>query len=280
MKNHDHEDIDYTTRQYAIELSRVKLLTKEEEELLYKRYKKHNDIEARNKLIESCLRFVVKLAAKYSKDIEHQKIFISAGNEGLLTAIERYDPSKGTRFLSYASWYIMLFIREEIYKDSAVPMPTWRKKLYKKLIDLKKEFIEVVGREPTMEELAEAANTTPKQVRAVLTANHAIISINDEDISEAVEIDMQSAMANMEDKAISKDSADFLHKILSTLPVREQFIVRAYYGLVFDDPLSLKQIAGLLGISSERVRQIKAEALEQIKEVLEQYGIKDLTDII
>ena len=280
MKNRNNEDIDYTTKQYAIELSKVTILNRDQELALFKKYRDEGDIEARNKLIESCLRFVVKLAGKYSKDLEHQKTLISAGNEGLLIAVDRFDPDRGTRFLSYAAWYIVLYIRDEIYKDSAVPIPTWRKKLYKKLIDTQKEFIEVIGREPTDEELAEAAGTTPKQVRAVLHANHAIMSINDEEVSDAVQIEMRILEDDLEEMAVQQSTASFLDKILSILPVREQFIVRAYYGLVFDDPLSLKQIASLLGISSERVRQIKAEALEKIKEYLKSYGVDDLTDLL
>jgi len=280
MKNRDHEEIDYTTKQYALELSKVSLLTREEELELYRRYSENGDIEARNKLIESCLRFVVKIAAKYSRDLEHQKILISAGNEGLLIAIDRFDPKRGTRFLSYAAWYIMLFIRDEMYKDSAVPMPTWRKKLYKKLTDIQKEFTETMGREPTAEELAEAAGTTPKQVRSVLTANHSIISINNEDVPKHIQIEIKLTDDDLENLVINNNTAEFLNKILAALPVREQFIVRAYYGLVFDDPLSLKQIASLLGISSERVRQIKVEALDKIKEHLQDYGIDDISDLL
>lgn len=269
---------DYTVKQYALELSKVKILSREEELELFDLYLNHGDLEARNKLVESCLRFVVKVAHRYSRDVEHQKSLISAGNEGLLVAVDRFDVDRGTRFLSYAAWYIILYIRDEMYKDSVVPVPTWRKKSAKKLLEAQRAYREIHGSNPSHEELSKETGLSVKQVRGLLATTHATVSMDNADTMDIIQLELSSCY--LEDSTLRDQSSEVLHTILQALPVREQFIIKAYYGLLFKDPLSLKQIAGLLGISSERVRQIKVEAVERLGVHMRAYGIESLDDIL
>jgi RNA polymerase primary sigma factor len=264
-------DTDVTVRNYALALSKVKIVNREVELELYRQYKEHNDIEARNKLIESGLRFVVKLAQKFAKDLEHQKTLISAGNEGLLVAIDRFDPTRGTRFLSYATWWVILYIREEIHKSSVVSVPIWRKKSARKVQTVQDRLRDTLGREATMEELQEGTGFSANQIQNVINDTHIIIPID-----SAPHIAEKSST---ESDVINKTANALITYLIMTLPIRERFIVQAYYGFITDPPMSLKQIATILAISSERVRQIKIESLESLKKLLGVYRVSEIDDI-
>lgn len=272
------DTVDFVVKNYTSDLSKVVILDRETEAEYFRQYKEEGNMEARDKLIESCLRFVVKIARKYANDQEQKKTLISAGNEGLLIALERYDPERGTRFLSYAAWYIILFIREELYKDATVPVPVWRRKSAKKLQKTRESFILSAGYEPSVEELAKASSLTERQVRNILGSNHIMLSVDSRDAADTLQKETDQDM--LDDVLIDKQGKEVLNTVISCLPVREQFIVRAYYGLVFDEPLSLKQIASLVGLSSERVRQIKIEALKRIKSLLKARNVNSVDDII
>lgn len=262
---------DPTVHNYASDLSKVKILDKKTELEFFRRYKENNDIEARNKMIESGLRFVVKVAQKYSKDLEHQKALISAGNEGLLVAVDRYDPTRGTRFLSYATWWIVLHIREEIHKSSVVAVPIWRKKSARKVQTVQDQLKEKLGREATYEEIHKETGFSVNQIKDVLQDKHQVVPLDFEPEPDAQD--------RLEESTINKSADRLLSYLLMSLPVRERFIVQAYYGFITDEPMSLKNIATVLCISSERVRQIKIEALATLKKLLSEYQIHDLTDI-
>lgn len=262
---------DSTVKNYALALSKVEIVNRETELLLFQRYKEHNDIKARNKLIESGLRFVVKIAQNFSKDIDHQKMLISSGNEGLLVAIDRFDPTRGTRFLSYATWWVMLYIREEIHRQTVVSVPIWRKKSARKVHVTQDKLKEKLGRVATMEEVQTETGFSINQIKDVLSDNHQIIPLD-------LEKDIESE-EHLEQAVINKTANDLITYLLMHLPIRERFILQAYYGFITDPAMSLKQIANVLHISSERVRQIKIEALALLKRLLEDYRIKDLSDI-
>lgn len=262
---------DPTVKNYAHALSKVVIVDQPTELELYRKYKQNGDIGARNKLIESGLRFVVKIAQKYSRDLEHQKSLISAGNEGLLEAVDRFDPTRGTRFLSYATWWVVLFIREELHRSSVVSVPIWRKKSARQVQKVQARLKDKLGRDATDQEIKDETGFSVNQIKWVMQDQHSVIPIDSErDIPSDV---------NLETSIVNGQGDLILRTVLGHMPVREKFILQAYFGFITDPPMSLKQIASVLGISSERVRQIKIEALETLKRILTEQGIGDLSDL-
>lgn len=262
---------DPSVKNYARDLSKVKIVNREEELKLFYKYRDHKDLDARNKLIESGLRFVVKVAQKFSKDLEHQKTLISAGNEGLLVAVDRYDPTRGTRYLSYATWWVMLYIREEIHRSSVVSVPIWRKKSQRKVQTVQEKLREKLGRDASFEEIQEETGFSVNQIKDVLHDKHQMVPLEYESDIEAE--------SHLERDAINKTADRLVFQIMMHLPIRERFIVQAYYGFITDPPMSLKQIATILNISSERVRQIKIEALSVLRRSLADFAVNNVADI-
>jgi RNA polymerase primary sigma factor len=259
---------------YAYELSLVTILDVETERKLFKRYKRNKDPEAKRRLIESGLRFCCKVAKNYAgQNFDLQQLLVSAGNEGILVALDRYDPNKGTRFLSYAAWWILLYVREELHKNSVVTIQLGRKKALRKLNNTLQKSRKELNREPTSKELSKATGMSIKQVERLLAEHVEVCSLDA----------LTHAPANDEDIAKSttnKSASEYIEYIISMLPLREAFVIRAYFGQISDPPLSLKAVAAVLGISSERVRQIKLRTLAQIKKYLEYNGVYSLSDLL
>jgi len=254
---------------YYNEVGRTEIIDAETEKVLFARYKEKNDIGARDKLIENCLRFVVKLASRYTDDIDTLKDFISAGNVGLLLAIDRFDPERNTRFLSFATYWILLGIRNELHNAGLVSMPLWYQKLVRKINRLRAQVVAKTGEEPTDKQLC-----THLQIRKAQLQNLRV------DRFRYIPIDLTNLSVNgTENKVAHILSRETLEDLLPHLPAKECFVLRAYYGFLHD-PWSLRQIANFLGVSSERVRQIKVDALGQLKNTMHKMNIRSTTEMI
>lgn len=240
---------------YYKEVGRTKMLTPQSERELYKQYKKNKDVGARDALVHNCLRQVVKIAKQYSRDPDQVKDLISAGNLGVLDALGRYDPNRKTRFLSYATYYIKLYVREELYDSSLVSMPRWRQKAVRK-VNRVKSSAEREGREANDDELCAATELSKAQLERLRVDHFCFPSIDN------VPPPHESPKADQ--SAIDAETKGFLDAALKTLGVKEGFVLRAYFGYI-DEPWSLRQIAGVLGVSSERVRQVKMDALAALQ---------------
>ena len=246
---------------YYNDVSRTKILDPSTERKLFMRYKRHKDLKARDRLLESCLRFVVTLAKRYSRSIDTLKELVSAGNLGLMHALDRYDPERGTRFLSYATYWILLFVRNDLYNRPLVAMPLWRQKAVRKLKHVKSRVEAESGEPATVDELSREIDLSPLQLER-LKIEHFKFTPIDEYFSALSQIEPA------DETAINEQGKDILEDLLSSLSVKEQFVLRAYYGLV-TDRMSLRQIADVLGITSERVRQIRMAALGRLRRCLE-----------
>lgn len=271
MKHSTSKIDDRSVQGYARDLSKVVILDAATERKLFAHYKATGDVTARNKLVESGLRFVIKVAQAYARDLEHHKQLISAGNEGLLVAVDRFDPNRGTRFLSYATWWVTLYIREELHRSQVVTIPMWRKKSLRKVRAAREKVRDQFGREPTEKEIRKATGLSKQQLAGLAQETYEIVSL---EAAAAVPAD-----SDTEHDVISRMGDRLMRHAISQLPVREAFVLRAYFGFLTDPPMSLKQVASILNISSERVRQIKMEALEQLKRYFEQVDIKGSQDL-
>lgn len=268
---HSKKTDDRAVQGYARDLSKVVILDAVTERKLFALYKTTGDIDARNRLVESGLRFVIKVAQVYARDLEHHKQLISAGNEGLLVAVDRFDPTRGTRFLSYATWWVSLHIREELHRSQVVTVPMWRKKSLRKVRAAREALRDPSGREATDKEIRKATGLSQQQLEGLAQETFEIVSIEAAGTSPA-DVDTEKDV-------IDRMGNRLLREAIAQLPVREAFVCRAYFGFLTDPPMSLKQVASILGISSERVRQIKMEALVMLRNAMNSADVNTVGDV-
>lgn len=271
MKKSTSKIDDRSVQGYARDLSKVVILDAATERKVFAQYKATGDIGARNRLVESGLRFVIKVAQAYARDLEHHKQLISAGNEGLLVAVDRFDPTRGTRFLSYATWWVTLHIREELHRSQVVTIPMWRKKSLRKVRAAREAVRDQHGRDPTEKEIRNATGLSKQQLAGLAQETYEMVPL---EAASAISDDTDT-----ERTVMSRMGDRLMQHVISTLPIREAFVCRAYFGFLTDPPMSLKQVASILGISSERVRQIKMEALEVLRRQLEESNISGVGDL-
>jgi RNA polymerase primary sigma factor len=263
---------DRAVQGYARDLAKVIILDAPTERLHFAEYKRTGSLVARNKIIESGLRFVIKVAQGYARDLEHHKQLIAAGNEGLLVAVDRFDVTRGTRFLSYATWWVTLHIREELHRSSVVTIPMWRKKSLRKVRAARESAMDKHGRAPTEHELKTATGLSTQQLAGLTLETYEMLPLEAAETVSAPEMDVEHTVIDgMGDRLVQY--------LISQLPIRDAFVCRAYFGFLTDPPMSLKQVAAILGISSERVRQIKMEALATLRRYLEHLEVTSASDV-
>lgn len=252
-------ELDKSAKLYYADISKVQPLTAQEERKLILKWKRDKDVKARDQVIQSNLRFVVTIARKYSKDPDRLTDLIAAGNVGLMNALERYDVRKKFRFLTYAAWWIAESIHREIYAANPVHIPTHRQKAQRKAA---REFRKAMAeRGPSDESLKELNKGLPD--------------------ATPVSLDVLASFSNdyLRMSHPNKHADKFLRKAIDKLTPREQTVLYLYFGLK-DISRNLGQIARLLDMSPERVRQIKIAAIKSLKdELTKSYGIKSVVDV-
>jgi len=271
---------DPNFHRYYGDVGKTEVLNAQQEAAIFEKYARKGDkagaaakrmrAQDRDKIVHNCLRQVVKVARQYASDPDVIKDLISCGNIGILRALETYDPKRNIRFLSYATNYIHLYILEELYSTSLVSVPRWRQKAARKLNRARSEA-EQRGIELDDDELCEVTDLSPAQLSRLGTGRLCFPSID----LIAPPHDKPTA----DHKAIDAETKAYLSAALQTLTVKEAFVLRAYYGFI-DEPRSLRQIAAVLGITSERVRQIKTTALAHMeKKFITSLGVARVDDI-
>ena len=249
---------------YLHEISKSRPLTSEEETSLAIRIKR-GDREARNKLIKANVRFVVSVAKNYQNQGISLSDLISAGNVGLIRAAERFDEKKGCRFISYCVWWIRQSILLELANQSRlvrIPLNAsdTLHDIYKCEARLEQEY----GRMPTQEEISRELGIESEKLESLFSARDASLSL-DTPLEQGSDSTLLDMLTSEEDNPEEKDYLqDVAHEIFSLLDPREQEIFRLYFG--FDnDSVTLNDIGIKLGCTRERVRQIKAKALERLR---------------
>ena len=231
----------------------------QKERQIYRRHVSDKN-EVRNKLIENCLRQVVKTALRYTRNADRAKDLISAGNTGILIAIGRFQPYRKTRFLSYANYWLHLHIREELYGESLVTIPRWRQKVSQKVRNVTDEYAKKNEEAPD-EEVCRQADLSERQLRSLHEyGNPSFTSLD----HVTVPMKVRAFKTPHDDEIITKEIHGHLATYLRTLKPSEQFIVEAYYGVVVES-MSLRQLANVLHVSSERIRQIKEKAIGKLR---------------
>jgi len=217
------------------------------------------DLISREKLLQANLRFVVKIAKKFAKTPQSIQRLISAGNVGLVLAIDKFDFKHGTRFLTYAAWWIRKEMLDELHKTSLVHIPLHRQRNKNSMPEY-----------DSFETLVEHDLAQHSLIPLESTPSHAL-GLREKEI---------------EDSVIDADSASLLRKIVDSLDLRprDKFIILQHYDVAEEtrrtEEKTLMQIASAAGITSERVRQIRDSILVKLKTKLQRsYAIKDLTEL-
>ena len=265
ITNRDSESLD----KYLQDIGRVDLLTVDEEVSLAQRIKK-GDQEALEKLTEANLRFVVSVAKQY----QHQGLslpdLINEGNLGLMKAAKKFDETRGFKFISYAVWWIRQSILQALAEQSRiVRLPLNQVGAVNKIYRYFAEFQQIYNREPTNLEISEELDITTKKIDQVLKAAGKHMSMDapltsDSDSNRLVDI-MENEGIDPSDNMLIKESLlKEIERALSTLPEREAIIIKHFFG-VNGEELSLREIGEELGLTRERVRQLKERALRKLR---------------
>jgi RNA polymerase primary sigma factor len=249
------------------EAGRWPLLTKEEEVELAKRVER-GDLEAKERMINSNLRLVVSIAKRYQGHGLSLLDLIQEGIIGLIRAVEKFDWRRGFKFSTYATWWIRQAVQRGVAnKSRTIRIPVHIADREQRIARAERVLAPKLGRQPTEEEVAKQAKLPLKQVREVRQAARAITSL-DRPIGEgdAALGDLFAAEgAEPEEELTVSLEQDVLRRAIAQLPEREREVVKRRYGLNGDrDPKSLEAIGKELGLTRERVRQIEANALEQL----------------
>jgi RNA polymerase primary sigma factor len=263
------KSLNRAMRLYLKEISKIPLLTADEERELGRRVQL-GDKAALQKLTESNLRFVIKIAKKYRKSGLPFLDLINEGNMGLMEAARRFDPNRGVRFTSYAVWWIRQAILHYLSQAAQVfrVSPKTANILYRVATTLAKKRSEETEA-PTREALAREVGVSLNELNSALEASAGTLSL-DHPIDESGDLVLgdtleQEIMPSAEDTAITEHLRDQIGRSLSSLTNMEERVLRLRFGLDDDEPLTLKEIGDRMNLSRERIRQIEAQALGKLR---------------
>jgi RNA polymerase primary sigma factor len=256
--------------QYLREVSQHELLTAPEEiELGHRALAGDEDAVA--KLVRANLRFVISVAKKYQNRGVSLIDLIQEGNVGLVTAARKFDPEQGVKFISYAVWWIRQAILAALANQGrAVRVPLNRASDLARIFRERERLKQELRRDPTIPEIAQAANLTPEVVTSLQTLNAAEIRldapIGDSDDSQLVERFMWDEAHEPEEAVEERLLAEHIERALETLSPRDARVVRLYFGLEGGREHTLEEIGNMLGVTRERVRQLRDRALKRLRE--------------
>lgn len=261
---------NHSLEKYLQEISKTILLSAEEEELLAKKIRQGNEA-ALQQLVVANLRFVVSVAKQYQNQGMSLSDLINEGNVGLITAAKRYDETKGFKFISYAVWWIRQSILQSLAEHSRfVRLPLNKVSLKNKIAREYNALEQKYERAPTVGEIAEHLAIPAIEVESLLAANYKQLSI-DAPINEEEDATLMDLLPNnnagktdrflAHTESLSKD----ISATLSVLSERQRAIIKMYFGIGLDEAYSLEDIAQNFDLSRERVRQIKDNSIEKIK---------------
>ncbi len=257
--------------QYLREIRAYPLIDRDEEAKLARRIRKGQGA-ALEKLVNSNLRFVVSIAKKYQNQGVALADLINEGNLGLIRAAEKFDESRGVKFISYAVWWIRQAILQALAEQSRiVRVPLNRAGELHRIGKRSSALVQELGREPTVGELAEGLELDADELYKTMSIAMAHLSLDaplvpGED-NKLLDYLADEYRPGPEEETYEKALKTTVEQALSTLKPREAKILRFYYGLDGDDAMTLEEIGQQLGVTRERVRQIKERALARLRHV-------------
>lgn len=262
-------DMEDSLGSYLNEISSSKPLSAADEVVLARRIKAGDD-DARNRLVEANLRFVVSVAKEYQNRGVPLADLISAGNMGLITAAERFDEDKGFKFISYAVWWIRQAILQTLAEQSrTVRLPLNKIGLLYKISKASRLLQQERADDPNPEEIAQQLEVSVDEVKETMLCGRSVRSLDakfreeeDQSLLDVLADDRQESPENEVMRGCLRGQID---SALGSLVGREAEIIRLYFGLDGEEPMTLDQIGARFGLTRERVRQIKEKALLRLR---------------
>ncbi len=275
--------INDPVRMYLKEIGRINLLTSDEE-FEYAKRAEAGDEEAKRMLAESNLRLVVSIAKRY---VGRGMLFldlIQEGNIGLMKAVDKFDPTKGYKFSTYATWWIRQAITRAIADQArTIRVPVHMVETINKLARVQRQLTQELNREPTDEEIAKKLGITVDKVREVYKISQDPVSletpIGEEDDSHLGDFIKDERTMGPEEYATVEMLKEELKGVLATLTEREEKVLRLRFGLDDGQCRTLEEVGQIFGVTRERIRQIEAKALRKLRHPSRSRKLKDfLTD--
>ena len=263
---------DATLKGYLKEIDEASLLTWEQECELGRLIVEQDDPWARERLVRSNLRLVVNIAKKYAGRGMGLSDLIEEGNLGLIRAVDYFDPSRGTRFSTYAAWWIKQSIKRALLESvQPVHIPTYMVALMNQWRHTATELEGTLGRKPTVEEMAEIMHLPLRKAKAV----HRIVEMlgsaregrsgDDAEEGPVLEGTLEDQSAGLpEDPLVEGEEQAKALRLLDEIEPREAEVLRLHYGLGGRKPMALKDIGKRLGLTRERIRQIRRDGLTKL----------------
>ena len=263
---------DDSVRLYLREIGKIPLLSNEEEvDLAYRIVK--GEKKAKDKMVEANMRLVVSIAKRYSGRGLDFLDLIQEGNTGLLRAVEKFDPDKGFKFSTYATWWIRQAITRAIADQArTIRIPVHMVETINKVLRATRKLTNELNREPTVEEIANEMGMEPEKIDYVMKIKQDIASLDatvgrDGDDEDSVLGDFieDEGRVSPEDAAAAQMLKEQIAEILSSLSEREQKVVKLRFGIGGGRPHTLEEVGAEFSVTRERIRQIEAKALSKLR---------------
>lgn len=269
---------DVTIKEYLQEIDEAELLTVEQEHFLGKLIVEENDPWAREQLVRSNLRLVVSIAKRYGGRGMSLGDLIEEGNLGLIKAVDYFDPDRGTRFSTYAAWWIKQGIKRALLENvQPVHIPTYMVTLINHWRRTSVELVSRLGRSVDVEEMAEIMGLPLRKAKVIHRIVDALSSVGDTGGGDQSEEDhlLEATLADKntgrpEDSLVAHEEKAKAIRLLDKIEPREAKVLRMHYGLGGQRPMTLKEIAKEFGLTRERIRQLRRDALTKLYEFMEE----------
>lgn len=258
-----------TLNKYLADVSNIEMITVEEEIELARKIRVEDDEQAMNKLVRSNLRFVISVAKQYQGQGLPLQDLINEGNMGLIKAATKFDETKGFKFISYAVWWIRQSILQALSEQSrTVRVPYNQITNINKLKRQHNELEQKFGREPTVSELVEIGDFNNDKVDELMRLKYRPLSIdskvNDSEDDTYLSLMEDENTIKPEENSMKESLSTDLNRVLSNLKPKESEIIRAYFG-IGEEEKTLSEVSQVVGLTRERVRQIKERAIKKLK---------------
>ena len=271
------------THMYLKQIGQYDLLTPEEEIKLAKEAQE-GDVESRTKLVSSNLRLVVSIAKKYHKNVGMSFLdIIQEGNIGLMKSVDKYDPASGYRFSTYATWWIRQTISRAITNQAnTIRVPAHMFDIQSKVSKASQKLHNELGREATIEEIANELNVSAEKVEEVYHLIHTPMSLDytvgEDDDTSVGDLIADTEAISPEEVAIQQERREAILKVLNTLSEKEKEVIMWRFGLTDGEAKTLEEVGAMYGVTKERIRQIEIKALRKLRQPFRQALLKSHLD--